>query len=803
MKSTASDFNPLYHDWPFIDALPMMIWVLDGHGSRTSPNQAARKFFGIPNSCPTAQDWAQSVHPDDLDACVNTLKSAIAEDQPIEVQYRIRRTTTEYQQIIERGIRLPEINGNPDRYLLISEDVTHQQTALELRTKVACLTAILEASPDYISITNANGGELFLNTAGQELIGIETANDPNKVISERHPEWAREILIEAIPVAIRDGIWKGESSLLQSTGKEIAVCQTILAHPNPQGSIECFSTIIRDLSDRKKHEVNLIEQTNLHAAAIRASGQVLFDWNSTTNEIAYDGDLERMLGYTPSEMAGGLATLRKLIHPEHLRSFDSEIHRVTGTRDPFHLEFLVCHKDASYRAIRAQGHFFLDRTGQIGRMIGFLSDISHQRNAQEALEQTQATLETRVEQRTSELAEAYAIIKDQAIEQETIANLGRQALRGVALSNLIKESSEAVRKVLHADYCSVLQVQPSQDELLATGQSGWPDPDICLEVPLGNRSQSGFTLEIRRPVIVTDMATETRFSPSESVISHGVVSSASVVIGSDDRAFGVLAVFSKNPRDFNPQAIHFLQSIANVLAEAIRREHDDVFIRYAHKKSMVANRTKAEFLSSMSHELRTPLNVIFGFTQLLQLDRPTPSQLESIEHIAKAGKHLLTLIDELLEIAGPKNQEAPAPSGQISQTLDSTALPSVAILYIEDQPLNQRLVERILQPYTQYRLISSTLGADGIESAKKHRPDLILLDLNLPDMRGDEVLHQLKADPTTRHIPVVMVSADAMQGRSDQLRQQGASAYISKPYKVTELLETIIETLTPSPHSLD
>ena len=803
MKSTAADFNPLHHDWPFIDALPMMIWVLDAHGSRTSPNQAARKFFGTPNSSPTAQDWAQSVHPDDLDACVNTLKSAIAEGQPIEIKYRIRQTTTDYRQIIERGIRLPEIAENPHRYLLISEDVTHQQTAIELRSKIACLTSILEASTDYISLTNANGEELFLNTAGQRLIGIETANDPSTVMAERHPEWAREILLEAIPSAIRDGIWKGESALLHSSGKEIAVCQTLLAHPSPQGSIECFSTIIRDLSDRKRHEVDLIEQTNLHAAAIRASGQVLFNWNSTTNDISYDGDLERMLGYTPSEMAGGLATLRKLIHPEHLQSFDSEIHRVTDTRDSFHLEFLVCHQDSNYRAIRAQGHFFLDRTGQIGRMIGFLSDISHQRNAQEALEQTQATLEARVNQRTSELAEAYAIIKDQAIEQETIANLGRQALRGGTLSNLIKESSEAVQKVLHADYCSVLQVQPSQDELIATEQSGWPDPDICLKVPLGNRSQSGFTLEIRRPVIVTDMATETRFSPSPSVISHGVTSSASVIIGADDRAFGVLAVFSKDRRDFNPKAIHFLQSIANVLAEAIRREHDDVFIRYAHKKSMVANRTKAEFLSSMSHELRTPLNVIFGFTQLLQLDRPTPSQLESIEHIAKAGKHLLTLIDELLEIAGPKNQEAPIPSGQIAQTLDSTTLPSVAILYIEDQPLNQRLVERILQPYTQYRLISSTLGADGIESAKKHRPDLILLDLNLPDMRGDEVLHQLKADPTTRHIPVVMVSADAMPGRSDQLRQQGASAYISKPYKVTELLETIIETLTPSPHSLD
>ena len=803
MKSVASDFNPIHHDWAFIDALPMMIWGLDFNGGRTSPNHAARNFFGTPNSCPTAQDWAQLVHPDDLDVCTKTLKTAIAEHQPIEIEYRIRRTATDYRRIIERGLRLSGINGNPDSYLLISEDVTHKQTEIELRSEVACLKSILEASTDYISLTNANGDEFFLNTAGRELLGIDKARYPSKVVVERHPEWAKEILIEAIPAAIRDGRWKGESALLHSTGKEIAVSQTLLAHPNAQGSIEYFSTIIRDLSDRKRHEVDLIEQTNLHAAAIRASGQVLFDWNSTTNEIAYDGDLERMLGYTPSEMAGGLATLRKLIHPENLRSFDSEIHRVTGTRDPFHLEFLVCHKDSNYRAIRAQGHFFLDRTGQIGRMIGFLSDISNQRNAQETLEQTQATLETRVKQRTSELAEAYAIIKDQAIEQETIANLGRQALRGGTLSNLIKESSDAVRKVLHADYCSVLQVQPNQDELIATGQSGWPDPDICLEVPLGNRSQSGFTLETRCPVIVTDMATETRFSPSQSVITHGVVSSASVVIGSDDRAFGVLAVFSKDRRNFNVQAIHFLQSIANVLAEAIRREHDDVFIRYAHKKSMVANRTKAEFLSSMSHELRTPLNVIFGFTQLLQLDRPTPSQVESIEHIAKAGKHLLTLIDELLEIAGPNIHDFDIHSGQVAQTLDSTALPNVTILYIEDQPLNQRLVERILQPYTQYRLISSTLGAEGIESAKKHRPDLILLDLNLPDMRGDEVLTQLKADLTTRNIPVVMVSADAMQGRSDQLRQQGASAYISKPYKVTELLDTIKETIILGSHPID
>src|SRR4029450_8550778 len=64
-----------------------------------------------------------------------------------------------------------------------------------------------------------------------------------------------------------------------------------------------------------------------------------------------------------------------------------------------------------------------------------------------------------------------------------------------------------------------------------------------------------------------------------------------------------------------------------------------------------ANRAKSEFLSRMSHELRTPLNAILGFTQLLEIDQPTPSQGESISHITRAGQHLLSLINEVLDIA--------------------------------------------------------------------------------------------------------------------------------------------------------
>ena len=90
-------------------------------------------------------------------------------------------------------------------------------------------------------------------------------------------------------------------------------------------------------------------------------------------------------------------------------------------------------------------------------------------------------------------------------------------------------------------------------------------------------------------------------------------------------------------------------------------------------------------------------------------------------------------------------------------------------------------------------------GGLGIELAQEHRPDLILLDLNLPDMTGEEVLRRLKSDPEIGHIPVLMVSADAMGDRIEEILELGACGYLTKPYKVVHFLKVIEETLSGNP----
>jgi CheY-like chemotaxis protein len=125
------------------------------------------------------------------------------------------------------------------------------------------------------------------------------------------------------------------------------------------------------------------------------------------------------------------------------------------------------------------------------------------------------------------------------------------------------------------------------------------------------------------------------------------------------------------------------------------------------------------------------------------------------------------------------------------------------ILYIEDNLDSLRLIERLLARYTKVTVLPAMQGSIGLELAREHLPDLVLLDLHLPDLRGDEVLIRLKAEPATREIPVVVLSEDASPGQIRRQRQAGATACLTKPIDVQALLAVVERCLSGVPAHAD
>jgi signal transduction histidine kinase/response regulator RpfG family c-di-GMP phosphodiesterase len=151
----------------------------------------------------------------------------------------------------------------------------------------------------------------------------------------------------------------------------------------------------------------------------------------------------------------------------------------------------------------------------------------------------------------------------------------------------------------------------------------------------------------------------------------------------------------------------------------------------------------------------------------------------------------------LVEPAGEPRLDRDSQSGL--RALGQAASYQGTILYIEDNLSNIRLIQQILARYPAVQLLEAVQGKLGLELAKTHVPDWILLDLHLPDLGGAEVLRALQQEPRTQGIPVTILSADATPGQIHRLKAEGAREYLTKPLDVKQIIELLENTLRREP----
>ena len=121
------------------------------------------------------------------------------------------------------------------------------------------------------------------------------------------------------------------------------------------------------------------------------------------------------------------------------------------------------------------------------------------------------------------------------------------------------------------------------------------------------------------------------------------------------------------------------------------------------------------------------------------------------------------------------------------------------VLIVEDNEKNRKLMRDLLLVHG-YQHLEAEDGLAGVEAAREHHPDLILMDIQLPGLDGYSATRQLKADESTRAIPIVVVTSFAMQGEEERARQAGCDAYLSKPIDIHQLIATV-QRLLPQDES--
>ena len=211
-------------------------------------------------------------------------------------------------------------------------------------------------------------------------------------------------------------------------------------------------------------------------------------------------------------------------------------------------------------------------SGDLSTRTGLAKDRSELGELARQIDAMAESLQTQ----TQERERSEASLLNRAHQQTVIAALGQFALVTTDVSTLLKQTVMLVAPALSVEYCKILQLMPDGKTLALIAGSGWKEGRVgSVEMEVGNGSQAGFTLLTGEPVVVNDLAEEMRFLPTTLLIEHGVASGVTVIIQGHERPFGVLGIHTTRKRTFTEEEVHFLQSIATLLAMALERQRTE------------------------------------------------------------------------------------------------------------------------------------------------------------------------------------------------------------------------------------
>ncbi len=772
-----------------VDNIPAMVFLKQAGDLRFEMlNRAGADLLGLSQQDIAGKNDYDFFPREQADFFTANDRAVLSSREPKDIPeepIHARNGETRYLHTRKIGIYDPE--GKATHLLGVSIDITdHKRAEDALLREHDYATSLIEIAPVIILLLDTQGMIQHANPFFEQLSGY-------RLDEIRGKEWFATFLptrdqarIRALfQAATHNEPTRGNiNPIVTRSGEERDIEWSDQAMRDAEGKVTSVLAIGQDVTARSKMEqaLRMSEERLNEAQRIAQVGS--WELDLASGKLLWTDEIFHLFEIEKSQFGATYEAFLNAIHPDDRDSVNHAYTHSLETRKSYEITHRLLMRDGRIKWVHERCTSNFDPHGKPLRSVGTVQDITRQWQAEENLRQMNETLEARVAERTSALMRAK--------EEAERANSAKSEFLS-RMSHELRTPMNAILgfgQLLESDMRNPL-APDQQDNIHEILHAGAHLLELINEVLDLARIESGRLELMPEAVPIRPLVDEC------VALMQSLAGQRNIQLTAETQ--GGCAV--------KADRLRLRQILLNLLSNAIKYNREGGSVEIAchlappsrvrievHDSGRGIPPGEMTRLFKPFERIGSAYDGIEGTGIGLALAKKLTEAMGGLIGVdSMDGKGSTFWIELPLAAA-----EAPIPTMESKAVEHSVRSTSRTLLYIEDNPANLRLVKKIIAGRPELALLDAHTAELGLAIARAHQPDIILLDINLPGLDGYEALHDLQNNPATCHIPVIAITANAMERDVKKGLAAGFVDYLAKPIQIPRFLALLDELLEPA-----